>query len=315
MRPDCNSDDYAIACCVSPMIVGKQMQFFGARANLAKTLLYAINGGVDEKSKEQVGPKSEPILDEVLDYDTVFARMDKFMDWLATQYVTALNIIHYMHDKYSYEAALMALHDRDVIRTMACGIAGLSVAADSLSAIKYAKVKPIRDENGIAVDFEIEGEYPQFGNNDDRVDDIACDLVERFMKKVEEKFSPFLPDSLVSRHTDLGEALQENFFDLEYQEVYSRSIFAKKETKGLFDTFFEGKYNPTGFVKGWAIENTFTKYIKPLIDNNIIEAGAINGAGDMQVGTSLDSDFSWQIGIENPEDREKIIARYSIKNG
>ena len=184
MRPDFNSDDYAIACCVSPMVVGKQMQFFGARANLAKTLLYAINGGVDEKSKDQVGPKTEPILDEVLDYDTVFARMDKFMDWLATQYVTALNIIHYMHDKYSYEAALMALHDRDVIRTMACGIAGLSVAADSLSAIKYAKVKPIRDENGIAVDFEIEGEYPQFGNNDDRVDDIACDLVERFMKKV-----------------------------------------------------------------------------------------------------------------------------------
>ena len=179
-----HGDDYAIACCVSPMVVGKQMQFFGARANLAKTLLYAINGGVDEKSKDQVGPKTEPIMDEVLDYDTVFARMDKFMDWLATQYVTALNIIHYMHDKYSYEAALMALHDRDVIRTMACGIAGLSVAADSLSAIKYAKVKPIRDENGIAVDFEIEGEYPQFGNNDDRVDDIACDLVERFMKKV-----------------------------------------------------------------------------------------------------------------------------------
>ena len=184
MRPDFNSDDYAIACCVSPMVIGKQMQFFGARANLAKTLLYAINGGVDEKSKDQVGPKTEPIMDEVLDYDTVFARMDKFMDWLATQYVTALNIIHYMHDKYSYEAALMALHDRDVKRTMACGIAGLSVAADSLSAIKYAKVKPIRDENGIAVDFEIEGEYPQFGNNDDRVDDIACDLVERFMKKV-----------------------------------------------------------------------------------------------------------------------------------
>ncbi|MCP1660608.1 formate C-acetyltransferase [Neisseria perflava] len=184
MRPDFNSDDYAIACCVSPMVIGKQMQFFGARANLAKTLLYAINGGVDEKSKAQVGPKHEPIMDEVLDYDTVFARMDKFMDWLATQYVTALNCIHYMHDKYSYEAALMALHDRDIKRTMACGIAGLSVAADSLSAIKYAKVKPVRDEDGIAIDFEIEGEYPQFGNNDDRVDDIACDLVERFMRKV-----------------------------------------------------------------------------------------------------------------------------------
>ena len=137
--------------------------------------------------------------------------------------------------------------------------------------------------------------------------------IDKYLKKVEEKFSPFLPDSLVSRHTDLGEALQENFFDLEYQEVYSRSIFVKEETKGLFNPFFEGKYNPTGFVKGWAIETAFMKYIKPLIDNNIIEAGAINGAGDMQVGTSLDSDFSWEIGIENPEDREKIIARYSIK--
>lgn len=184
MRPDFNNDDYAIACCVSPMIVGKQMQFFGARANLAKTLLYTINGGVDEKSKAQVGPKTTPILDDVLDFDTVMTRLDSFMDWLAQQYVTALNCIHYMHDKYSYEAALMALHDRDVYRTMACGIAGLSVAADSLSAIKYAKVKPVRDENGIAVDFNIEGEYPQFGNNDARVDDIACDLVERFMSKI-----------------------------------------------------------------------------------------------------------------------------------
>ncbi|MBD2791439.1 formate C-acetyltransferase [Xenorhabdus szentirmaii] len=185
MRPDFDSDDYAIACCVSPMIVGKQMQFFGARANLAKTMLYAINGGVDEKLKMQVGPKEAPIKDAVLDYDKVMERMDHFMDWLARQYVTALNIIHYMHDKYSYEASLMALHDRDVVRTMACGIAGLSVAADSLSAIKYAKVSPVRDETGLAVDFNIEGEYPQFGNNDPRVDDIACDLVERFMKKIQ----------------------------------------------------------------------------------------------------------------------------------
>lgn len=185
MRPDFNNDDYAIACCVSPMIVGKQMQFFGARANLAKTMLYAINGGVDEKLKMQVGPKEAPMMDEVLDYEKVMARMDHFMDWLAKQYVTALNVIHYMHDKYSYEASLMALHDRDVYRTMACGIAGLSVAADSLSAIKYAKVSTIRDEDGLAVDFKIEGEYPQFGNNDARVDDIACDLVERFMKKIQ----------------------------------------------------------------------------------------------------------------------------------
>ena len=184
MRADFNSDDYAIACCVSPMVIGKQMQFFGARANLAKTLLYAINGGVDEKLKIQVGPKTAPLMDEVLDYDKVMASLDHFMDWLAVQYISALNIIHYMHDKYSYEASLMALHDRDVYRTMACGIAGLSVAADSLSAIKHAKVKPIRDDSGLAIDFEIEGDYPQYGNNDWRVDSIACDLVERFMKKI-----------------------------------------------------------------------------------------------------------------------------------
>ncbi|AJR07819.1 formate C-acetyltransferase [Photobacterium gaetbulicola] len=184
MRPDFNNDDYAIACCVSPMVIGKHMQFFGARANLAKTLLYVINGGVDEKLKLQVGPKTEPMMDEVLDFDKVYAGLDSFMDWLAKQYVTALNAIHYSHDKYSYEAALMALHDRDVRRTMACGIAGLSVAADSLAAIKYAKVKPVRDEDNIAIDFEIEGDYPKFGNNDARVDDIACELVTSFMNKI-----------------------------------------------------------------------------------------------------------------------------------
>ncbi|WP_117234337.1 formate C-acetyltransferase [Vibrio maerlii] len=184
MRPDFDNDDYAIACCVSPMIIGKHMQFFGARANLAKTLLYVINGGVDEKLKIQVGPKSEAMTDEVLDFDKVWAGLDTFMDWLAKQYVTALNAIHYSHDKYSYEASLMALHDRDVRRTMACGIAGLSVAADSLSAIKYGTVKPVRDEDGIAVDFEISGDYPKFGNNDARVDDMACELVSSFMNKI-----------------------------------------------------------------------------------------------------------------------------------
>lgn len=177
-------DDYGIACCVSAMRIGKQMQFFGARVNLAKTLLYAINGGVDEKSGVQVGPRFEPITSEYLDYNEVMAKLDPFTDWLANLYVNTLNVIHYMHDKYSYEALEMALHDRDVFRTMACGIAGLSVCADSLSAIKYAKVKTIRNEEGIAVDFEIEGEYPQFGNNDDRVDDIACNLVESFMNKI-----------------------------------------------------------------------------------------------------------------------------------
>ena len=156
----------------------------------------------------------------------------------------------------------------------------------------------------------------------DSFDEILIDAlnqivyeIDKYLQNVEEKFSPFLSESLVSRHTDLGEELQDDFFDIEYQEVYSRSIIAKKETQGLFDPFFNGKYNPTGFVKGWAIENAFMKYIKPLIDNNIIEAGAINGAGDIQVGTRLDSNFSWEIGIENPEDKGKIIAKYSIKNG
>lgn len=185
MRPDFDNDDYAIACCVSPQIVGKHMQFFGARANLAKALLYTINGGIDEKSQLQVGPQVAKINDEVLNFDTLMPRYDEMLDWLATQYVTALNIIHYSHDRYSYEASLMALMDRDVRRTMACGIAGLSVVADSLAAIKFAKVTPIRDDNGVAIDFEIEGDYPKFGNNDARVDDIACDLVERFMKKIQ----------------------------------------------------------------------------------------------------------------------------------
>ena len=177
-------DDYGIACCVSPMKIGKQMQFFGARANLAKTLLYAINGGRDEKSGKQVTPKFAPITSEYLDYDEVIEKFDQMMDYVAKIYIKALNAIHYMHDKYSYEAIEMALHDKDVIRTMACGIAGLSVVADSLSAIKYAKVKVIRDENGLAVDYEIEGDYPKFGNDDDRVDQIAVDVVTQFLRKL-----------------------------------------------------------------------------------------------------------------------------------
>ncbi len=183
MRPHWG-DDYGIACCVSAMRIGKQMQFFGARANLAKALLYAINGGVDEKSQKLVAPGFEPITADVLDYDEVLAKFDKTMDWLAKTYVKALNIIHYMHDKYAYERIEMALHDRDILRTMACGIAGLSIAADSLSAIKYAKVHVVRDENGLAVDYRIEGDYPAFGNNDDRVDDIAVWLTKTFMDKI-----------------------------------------------------------------------------------------------------------------------------------
>jgi len=177
-------DDYGIACCVSPMRLGKQMQFFGARVNLAKTLLYSINGGIDEKSGEQVGPASEPLKDEILDYETVRARFEDYSEWLAGLYVNTLNVIHYMHDKYSYESLEMALHDKEVFRTMACGIAGLSVCADSLSAIKYAKVKPVRNEDGIVVDFETEGEFPMYGNNDDRVDQIAVELVRGFMNKI-----------------------------------------------------------------------------------------------------------------------------------
>ena len=178
-------DDYGIACCVSPMKIGKQMQFFGARANLAKTLLYAINGGKDEISGKQVTPKYAPITSEYLDYDEVMEKFDQMMDYVAKIYIKALNAIHYMHDKYSYEAIEMALHDKEIIRTMACGIAGLSVVADSLSAIKYAKVKVIRDETGLAVDYEIDGDFPKFGNDDDRVDDIAVYIVKRFLTKLQ----------------------------------------------------------------------------------------------------------------------------------
>ena len=179
-----HGDDYAIACCVSSMRVGKEMQFFGARANLAKCLLYAINGGVDEISNKQVGPKYRPITSEYLDYEEVMERFRDMMKWLAQVYVNTLNIIHYMHDKYSYERLQMALHDKKVTRWFATGIAGLSVVADSLSAIKYAKVKAIRDEDGIAVDYEIQGDFPKYGNDDDRADSIAYDIVHEFMSYI-----------------------------------------------------------------------------------------------------------------------------------
>ena len=184
-----HGDDYAIACCVSSMVVGKEMQFFGARANLAKCLLYAINGGVDEVSKAQVGPKYRPCTGEYLDYEDVMAKYDDMMEWLAGLYVNTLNIIHYMHDKYCYERSQMALHDRDVKRYFATGIAGLSVVADSLSAIKYAKVKPIRDNDGIVIDYEIEGDFPKYGNNDDRVDEIAVNLIKTFMAKIRKHYT------------------------------------------------------------------------------------------------------------------------------
>ena len=177
-------DDYGIACCVSAMRIGKQMQFFGARANLAKALLYAINGGKDEISGEQIAPEFAPITSDYIDYDEIMRKFDQIMDWLSNLYINTLNIIHYMHDKYSYERVQMALHDKEVLRTSACGIAGLSVVADSLSAIKYGKVKIIRNKDGLAIDYEIKGDYPSFGNNDDRVDEIANDIVKSFMNKL-----------------------------------------------------------------------------------------------------------------------------------
>ena len=184
MMRDTHGDDYAIACCVSSMVVGKEMQFFGARANLAKCLLYAINGGVDERMKVQVGPKYRACEGEYLDFDDVMEKFEAMQEWLAGLYVNTLNCIHYMHDKYCYESAQMALHDRDVKRYFATGIAGLSVVADSLSAIKHAKVRPIRDEDGVCVDFEIEGDFPKYGNNDDRVDELAVSIVHKFMDMI-----------------------------------------------------------------------------------------------------------------------------------
>ncbi|MBQ6893660.1 MAG: formate C-acetyltransferase [Clostridia bacterium] len=177
-------DDYAIAFCVSSMRIGKEMQFFGARANLAKCLLYAINGGIDEVSKKQVGPEFRPITSEYLDYDEVMTKFDAMMEWLAEVYVNTLNVIHYMHDKYCYEKIQMALHDKNVTRWFATGIAGFSVVADSLSAIKYAKVRVIRDENGLAVDYEVEGDFPKYGNDDDRVDEIALNVLHTFMEYI-----------------------------------------------------------------------------------------------------------------------------------
>ena len=177
-------DDYGIACCVSAMRIGKQMQFFGARANLGKALLYAINGGKDEKSGEQIAPEFAPITSEYLDYDEVVRRYEQILDWLSELYINTLNVIHYMHDKYSYEAMQMALHDEEILRTQACGIAGLSVVADSLAAIKHAKVRVIRNEQGLAIDYEVEGDYTAFGNNDDSVDEMASNVVKTFMNKL-----------------------------------------------------------------------------------------------------------------------------------
>ena len=223
-----HGDDYAIACCVSSMRVGKEMQFFGARANLAKCLLYAINGGVDEVSKKQVGPKYRPITSEYLDYDEVMDRFQDMMKWLAQVYVNALNIIHYMHDKYCYERIQMALHDKQVKRWFATGIAGLSVVADSLSAIKYAKVKTIRDENGIVVDYKVEGDFPKYGNDDDRVDDIAYTVVKEFMHYIK------------SNHTYRGSIPTTSILTITSNVVYGKNTGSTPDGRKAGEAFAPG---------------------------------------------------------------------------
>ena len=223
-----HGDDYAIACCVSSMRVGKEMQFFGARANLAKCLLYAINGGVDEVSKKQVGPKYRPITSEYLNYDEVMDRFQDMMKWLAQVYVNALNIIHYMHDKYCYERIQMALHDKQVKRWFATGIAGLSVVADSLSAIKYAKVKTIRDENGIVVDYEVEGDFPKYGNDDDRVDDIAYTVVKEFMHYIK------------SNHTYRGSVPTTSILTITSNVVYGKNTGSTPDGRKAGEAFAPG---------------------------------------------------------------------------
>lgn len=236
-----HGDDYAIACCVSSMRVGKEMQFFGARANLAKCLLYAINGGVDEMTKEQVGPKYRPITAEYLDYDEVMDRYKDMMKWLAKVYVNALNIIHYMHDKYCYEKIQMALHDKNVTRWFATGIAGLSVVADALSAIKYAKVRTVRDENGIVVDYIVEGDFPKYGNDDDRADEIASDIVHTFMNYIK------------GNHTYRGSVPTTSILTITSNVVYGKNTGATPDGRAAGTPFAPGANPMHGRDKNGAV--------------------------------------------------------------
>ena len=236
-----HGDDYAIACCVSSMRIGKEMQFFGARANLAKCLLYAINGGVDEISKQQVGPSLRPITSEYLDYEEVLSKYKDMMQWLARVYVNTLNIIHYMHDKYCYERLQMALHDKKVHRWFATGIAGLSVVADSLSAIKYAKVKTIRDENGIVIDYQVEGDYPRYGNDDDRVDSIASEIVHTFMQYIK------------SNHTYRGGAPTTSILTITSNVVYGKNTGSTPDGRKAGEPFAPGANPMHGRDKNGAV--------------------------------------------------------------
>ncbi len=249
-----HGDDYAIACCVSSMRVGKEMQFFGARANLAKCLLYAINGGVDEVSGEQIGPKYRPIESEYLDYDDVMEKYDDMMRWLAGVYVNTLNIIHYMHDKYCYEKIQMALHDQHVTRWFATGIAGLSVVADSLSAIKYAKVKVIRNEAGIATDYEVEGDFPKYGNDDDRVDSIAYDIVHRFMEHIRKN------------HTYRGGIPTTSILTITSNVVYGKATGSTPDGRKKGEAFAPGANPMHGRDKCGAVASLSSVAKLPFID-------------------------------------------------
>lgn len=273
-----HGDDYAIACCVSSMRVGKEMQFFGARANLAKCLLYAINGGIDEKTMEQVGPKYRPVTSEILDFDEVMDKFQDMMKWLASVYVNALNIIHYMHDKYCYESLQMALHDREVTRWFATGIAGLSVVADSLSAIKYAKVKAIRNEQGVAVDYEVEGEFPKYGNDDDRVDELAYNLVKDFMNYVK------------GNHTYRGSVATTSILTITSNVVYGRATGATPDGRKAGEPFAPGANPMHNRDKSGAVASLSSvaklpfKYSQDGISNTFSIIPDALGKGDLSEG-------------------------------
>jgi formate C-acetyltransferase len=317
-------DDYGIACCVSSMRLGKQMQFFGARVNLAKTLLYAINGGRDEVSGDQVAPPTAPVASDVLDYDEVFAKFDATMEWLARTYVHALNCIHYMHDKYFYERLEMALHDRDILRTMACGIAGLSVAADSLSAIKHAKVSVVRDERGLVVDYKIDGDFPKYGNADSRVDDIAADLVSRFMAKVRKH-----PTYRGATHTQSVLTITSNV-------VYGKNTGATPDGRRKGEPFAPGANPMSGRdTHGWLASCisvarlpyadaqdgiSYTVSIAPALAQRDGEAGIANavkafdayfGQGGFHMNLNVLSKDTLMDAMEHPEKYPQLTIRVS----
>ena len=323
MRPHWG-DDYGIACCVSAMRIGKQMQFFGARANLAKCLLYALNGGVDELKGKQVAPPSPRYTEEVLKYDEVMALYDKMQDWLAKTYVDALNIIHYMHDKYCYERIEMALHDPEILRTMATGIAGLSVAADSLSAIKYATVKAVRNEEGLIVDFKTEGEFPCYGNNDPRVDEIACSLVSNFMEKLRKlhTYRNSLPtQSILTITSNVEYGKNTGSFPSRHKKGTPYAPGANPEngmdSHGMLPSMFSvGKIDYNDALDGISLTNTITpdglgrdedERIGNLV--GILDAG--NGHGLYHANINVLRKEQLEDAVEHPEKYPHLTVRVS----